>query len=351
MTESIPDTGAAVGAAATPPVGEVRPPTAGRVPYATTGMLGRFADAGVLDAADVHVATTLIRLGGVDSARPGPRSVDEPVAPDGPLGLAIALAVRAVRLGSVHVDLATIADTVGIEDAVVDVGRLPWPDPRSWVDVVRASPLTAVGDDFGSSGRDAPGRGRPLRLIDTELSLDRYWRHERSIAADLLQRLVTSPPVAVDGAVMADGLRRLFPPPPTDGDDPQRTAAATAIGGSFAVIAGGPGTGKTTTVAGVLGLLYEQAIAAGRVLPRVALAAPTGKAAARLTEAVHARAQELLTDGAADAAVTDALTGALAASGTPALVLCHISHVYPTGASLYCISSPTINSTVRCKWA
>ena len=58
----------------------------------------------------------------------------------------------------------------------------------------------------------------------------------------------------------------------------------------FAVVAGGPGTGKTTTVARILALLDEQAAAAGRPPPRVALAAPTGKAAARLEEAVHAEA-------------------------------------------------------------
>ena len=58
------------------------------------------------------------------------------------------------------------------------------------------------------------------------------------------------------------------------------------------MIAGGPGTGKTTTVARMLALLAEQAAAAGDRLPRVALAAPTGKAAARLQEAVHAEARD-----------------------------------------------------------
>jgi exodeoxyribonuclease V alpha subunit len=59
------------------------------------------------------------------------------------------------------------------------------------------------------------------------------------------------------------------------------------------VVAGGPGTGKTTTVARIVALLYEQAHAAGAPFPLVALAAPTGKAAARLQEAVHAQAVEL----------------------------------------------------------
>ena len=67
-------------------------------------------------------------------------------------------------------------------------------------------------------------------------------------------------------------------------------AASAAVRCRFAVVAGGPGTGKTTTVARILALLDEQAAAAGRPPPRVALAAPTGKAAARLEEAVHAEA-------------------------------------------------------------
>ena len=69
----------------------------------------------------------------------------------------------------------------------------------------------------------------------------------------------------------------------------QRRAAATAVRRRFAVVAGGPGTGKTTTVARIVALLAEQAGA----MPLVALAAPTGKAAARLEEAVHAEARAL----------------------------------------------------------
>ena len=61
----------------------------------------------------------------------------------------------------------------------------------------------------------------------------------------------------------------------------------------FAVVAGGPGTGKTTTVARIVALLAEQAEAAGAAPPLVALAAPTGKAQARLQEAVHAEARTL----------------------------------------------------------
>ena len=73
-------------------------------------------------------------------------------------------------------------------------------------------------------------------------------------------------------------------------DDRQRLAAETALRRRFAVVAGGPGTGKTTTVARILALLLEQGD------PLVALAAPTGKAAARLVEAVHEEAGRMDVD-------------------------------------------------------
>ena len=96
--------------------------------------------------------------------------------------------------------------------------------------------------------------------------------------------------------VLADGITRLF-----TGETPdarQKQAAAAAVLRRLAVVAGGPGTGKTTTVARIVALLEEQALAAGAAPPLVALAAPTGKAAARLAEAVHGEAARLNVDPA-----------------------------------------------------
>ena len=112
------------------------------------------------------------------------------------------------------------------------------------------------------------------------------------MASALLDRAGNSVP-AVDEATLAAGLARLFP----DGADEPRWAAATAVLRRLSVIAGGPGSGKTTTLARVVALIDEQADEmgderAGRP-PLVGLAAPTGKAAARLEEAVHAEALEL----------------------------------------------------------
>ena len=88
----------------------------------------------------------------------------------------------------------------------------------------------------------------------------------------------------------SDGLARLF-----GGEVPgrQAQAAAAAVTRRWSVVAGGPGTGKTTTVARIVALICEQAAAVGRAAPLVALAAPTGKAAARLQESVHAEAAAL----------------------------------------------------------
>ena len=230
------------------------------------GVLADFNAAGVLAAADVHVARAL--------------GADE----DEEIQLAIALAVRAPRLGHVRVDLATIRDTAAVDaDETVDVSELPWPEPRAWIERVRGSQLFADGD------RDEAA-DRPLRLVGTAVYLDRYWREERGVAAAL--KGFAARDVAIDQAALGDGLARLFPGDQRGGR--QADAAEAAVRRRFAVVAGGPGTGKTTTVARIVALLAEQAGDAPP--PLVALAAPTAKAAARLQEAVRGAAADLDTD-------------------------------------------------------
>jgi exodeoxyribonuclease V alpha subunit len=251
-----------------------------RLVQRASGLLREFNQAGVLSAADVHVARRLSALVGET---------------DGPVLLAVALAVRAPRLGHVHVDLATIQGTAAVDaDEPVDLWTLSWPDPAAWPGLVAGSRLVAVGDEPG-------GPVRPLRMIDSWLYLDRYWAEEVQVAA-ALQALSGRPAARVDTAALDDGLRRLFG---DQLDGAQSRAAASAVRERFAVVAGGPGTGKTTTVARIVALLAEQALAGGARLPLVALAAPTGKSAARLEEAVHEEAAGL--DVAP--AVRDALLG------------------------------------------
>ena len=233
------------------------------------GLLRDFNDAGVLSAADVHVAVRLTRLAG---------------AHDDLVALGAAFAVRGPRLGHVLVDLATIRETATVDaDEPVDLSALPWPEPDVWVNRLEASPLVAVGEAAKTDG------ARPLRLVGTTLYLDRYWHEERQVASDL-RTFGDGPHATADDGVLSDGLKRLFP---GDADSGQRRAAATAVQRRFAVVAGGPGTGKTTTVARIVALLAEQAAAAGEPPPLVALAAPTGKAAARLEEAVRGEAAKL----------------------------------------------------------
>ena len=230
-------------------------------------MLRAFNRAGILSTSDVHVALRLAQLSGTT----------EELA-----WLGAAFAARAPRLGHVCVDLETIRDTASADtDTPVDLGVLPWPVPGRWLEVMARSPF--VGEDH------------PLHLSGTTLYLDRLWVDERWVATDLTAR-ASGPAAGVDDAVLAAGLAQLF----TSGDDPdfQRLAAAAAVLRRVAVIAGGPGTGKTTTVARVLALLLAQAVAAGVRPPLIALAAPTGKAAARLEEAVRQEAGAMALDPA-----------------------------------------------------
>jgi len=248
------------------------------VPWRVTGLLAPFVAARVLSSADVHVARRIASLCGED---------DERVA------LAAALAVRALRAGSVCVTLAdarAIVEPAQDDDPAVegtafdattdDVARagvtdLRWPDLDPWVAAVRASPAVADGPD----GPD----DRPLRWTDGRLYLDRYWRDEVEVRTRVTARLVH---VDVDEVRLEAAVDRLFPDPD---DERQRAALRTAATSRLTVLTGGPGTGKTTTVARLVAALQD---VAGPGL-RVALAAPTGKAAARLQESVNAQVAAL----------------------------------------------------------
>ncbi|MDH6197975.1 exodeoxyribonuclease V alpha subunit [Mycobacterium frederiksbergense] len=208
-------------------------------------MLDAFAE--ILESADVHVAQRLSALAGET---------------DPSVELALALAVRALRGGSVCVDLRSVAEQAQLP-------QLPWPEVDGWLAAVAASPLL--------------GTPPVLRLFGDLLYLDRYWLEEQQVCDDVLALVGAKP----DGSV--PDVARLFPP----GFEEQRAAAKVALSQGLTVLTGGPGTGKTTTVARLLALLAEQAALAGRPSLRIALAAPTGKAAARLQEAVQLEVDRL----------------------------------------------------------
>lgn len=232
------------------------------------GVLREFNEAGVLETADVHVALRLATLGGESRE---------------PVHLATALAVRAVRSGSVCLDLSRMREVTvdALPDGTpVDVAGLPWPDDAAVAEGLRSSPLVVGGDR---------GPLRPLRLVEDPagdlLYLDRYYRQEQTVRRILDARAHGYPDVDED--LLRAGLDELFrdqqdPTRPSDAPDRQRIAAAVAATHWTSVIAGGPGTGKTHTVARVLALLERQQPGL-----RIGLAAPTGKAAARLEESVN----------------------------------------------------------------
>ncbi|WP_305042374.1 exodeoxyribonuclease V subunit alpha [Geoalkalibacter sp.] len=208
------------------------------------------------------------------------------------LELAAALVSQAAEQGHVCLDLR--APGLG-GPPPGDSPAPPLPEPAAWAAALRQS--SVVG---------APGDYRPL-ILDAQgrLYLYRFWRHERFLAEELRRRAALRTPPA-DAALLREGLGRLFGHGDGQGCDWQRVAALAALLHPLCVISGGPGTGKTSTVVRILALLVEQA--ATRPL-RLVLAAPTGKAAARLAEAIRLARDGLPVDAAVRARIPgEALT-------------------------------------------
>ena len=192
-------------------------------------------------------------------------------------------------------------------------------DAAGWVQAWSQSPWVARVDDPLAPPESTP-QATPLVLHapagpeSALLYLRRHWWQESVVATQAVQRAAARWPV--DEALACRVLARLFPPPPDAvGPAPaptdwQAVACALALRAGLTLVTGGPGTGKTHTVARLLALVW--ALAPTDRLPRLALAAPTGKAAARLRESLarslHALAQqgvavvapEALPPGAAD---------------------------------------------------
>jgi exodeoxyribonuclease V alpha subunit len=192
------------------------------------------------------------------------------------VALGMALAAHAVAEGHACLVLTGGAPAVP--------GDAPFCTVDELVDALRASPL--VG---------APGASRPLVLDGNRLYLHRYWHYESRLAERLGELLARAPepidirPLRRDGGLFDYGWV---------GDDAthwQAVAAAVALRHRFSVISGGPGTGKTYTVLRLIRLLIDAARAAGRPPPVIRLAAPTGKAAARMMDSVR-QGVDTLTD-------------------------------------------------------
>jgi exodeoxyribonuclease V alpha subunit len=269
-------------------------------------LLKALADAQLISSLDRHFAEEIGKLSGDQ----GTNTL-----------LAAALASRETAAGHACLDLRRYSQAEAWPEVVE--GLEP-PSFDAWTSALAASPSvlrtvnqSGVDEPLEAAGADA----RPLVLDeDGRVYLRRYWLYQQALAKDLRRR-AASPVASLDHALMEEGLDRLFgeqgsisaPAGPNDTTgqesfdfapasphepDHQRQAARVACSRSLAVISGGPGTGKTATAGKILALIVEQAIAGkstetsssadGRAsgIPRIALVAPTGKAAATLAHSI-----------------------------------------------------------------
>lgn len=241
-------------------------------------ILSRLYTSGVLSPLDIHFARLLGRLNGRETPE---------------LSLAAAMVSSFTRQGHICLDLGELRN-YGLEPE--DTVRLP-AGVSGWQEKLHA--CSVVG---------SPGEYKPL-VLDTSgrLYMYRYWEYQHKLAQSLKHR-IDGPPAALPTAspALKDQMERLFPASGESEINWQKVSALAGIWKQFCVISGGPGTGKTTTVAKLLAILIGR-WPADKV--KIALAAPTGKAAARLQEAIKSAKEKLdlpesIKDSIPDAAST-----------------------------------------------
>lgn len=185
-----------------------------------------------------------------------------------------------------------------LEELAADPCSLFGCTPEQWTALeAAAGRLPASAAEWQTALADCPqvwtvglqdDKQQPLILDAYRVYLRRYWRHEQDVVHTIISRLGT--PRKVDMRQLRAWLDRLFDSVPqpepqlSPAPDWQKIACAVAMRNNFTLITGGPGTGKTFTVARLLALLFATADDAGSL--RIALAAPTGKAAARLKQSI-----------------------------------------------------------------
>jgi exodeoxyribonuclease V alpha subunit len=233
-------------------------------------VLEAFVDAGVLTATDVHVARTICSVLPCEDER---------------VLLGVAMAARAPRVGHTCLDMDHVVDMVGFEvpgrdpeETEAALADLACPAADAWLEALSASPVAGPAD-----------AGLPLVIEGRLIFLRRQYEQEVALAADLRERAAAVQPTG-DAARLEVTLGRLFPD--SQPDDPQLLACRSAVERRLSVLSGGPGTGKTWTVARILAVLVDQAQATGKDLT-IALAAPTAKAAAQLSGQIGVALDEM----------------------------------------------------------
>jgi len=192
--------------------------------------------------------------------------------------LTAALASRFTAQGHVCVDLDQMAGRPVITDTGETLPEIRWPEKTRWLEALMESGAVA------QSATTAP------LVVDrrNRLYLARYWQYQQRLVFQLRRRS-RGRVSGIDSLVLEAGLKDLFPHRAAPSvPDHQRLAARTAVLRYLTVVSGGPGTGKTHTVVNILALIIAQAMATRQKMPIIELAAPTGKAAARLKEAITA---------------------------------------------------------------
>ena len=232
-------------------------------------LLAAFQRAGAFEPIDVQLGRLLGRRGGVTSS----------AARSDLVALAAARLSAERRRGHACMTLDDLsAPPLPDEERRDDGARLldvALPSAAEWRSTLGAA-SELCGDGTGVT---------PLVLHGDRVYLYRYWAAERRLARNL--RALLDRPAEIPSPAVAAMHARIFPAE-AGATDWQAEAARMAVSRRFGVITGGPGTGKTTTVARILALLLTQSPRC-----RIALAAPTGKAAARLKDAIEGELRRL----------------------------------------------------------
>ncbi|MDY6933754.1 MAG: exodeoxyribonuclease V subunit alpha [Spirochaetota bacterium] len=190
--------------------------------------------------------------------------------------LAALIASNQTGKGNICVDIPSIAgrELFDVLDGSEESNpKFKLPDEEEWIAELQSCSVVGEPEDY-----------KPL-ILDNDglLYLYRYWAYERVLSTNIRRRLDCVPD-DIDIKLLKDGISRLFPKD-GEGDNWQLIASLSAVMRCMCIISGGPGTGKTSTVVKILVLLLEQAQARGYI-PAIALAAPTGKAAAKLKDSI-----------------------------------------------------------------